>query len=174
MSHKSQIVNTRLTPVMQASSPETVNCWLRENTNNEQTVFEMLVVFRQYLKHLMLVPLLLLILALADDLARLAVANLARRCKVRRIACRCLLDSIEVFLFTILKPGVPPSPCFSKILTRTTFVLVSLPEAKNPGQDAIFEDFVFESSNSWHNSLFNYRLWILVKTNQCVRYEIFK
>ena len=46
------------------------------------------------------------------------------------------------------KPGLLPDPCFSKILARTTFVLVSLPEAKNPGQDAIFGDFVFESSNS--------------------------
>ena len=56
------------------------------------------------------------------------------------------------------RPGVPPSPCFSKILARTTFVLVSLPEAKNPGQDAIFGDFVFESSNSGHECLFDYRL----------------
>ena len=44
--------------------------------------------------------------------------------------------------------GVPPSPCFSNFLARTTFVLESLPEAKNPGQDAIFGDFVFSSSNS--------------------------
>ena len=33
-------------------------------------------------------------------------------------------------------PGVEPSPCFSNFLARTTFILVSLPEAKNPGQDA--------------------------------------
>ena len=32
--------------------------------------------------------------------------------------------------------GVEPSPCFSNFLARTTFILVSLPEAKNPGQDA--------------------------------------
>ena len=38
-----------------------------------------------------------------------------------------------------------PSPCFSHFLARTTFVLESLPEAKNPGQDAIFGDFVFNS-----------------------------
>ena len=44
--------------------------------------------------------------------------------------------------------GVEPSPCFSNFLARTTFVLESLPEAKNPGQDAIFGDFVFTSSNS--------------------------
>ena len=44
-------------------------------------------------------------------------------------------------------PGVEPSPCFSIFLARTTFVLESLPEAKNPGQNAIFEDFVFNSSN---------------------------
>ena len=31
--------------------------------------------------------------------------------------------------------GVEPSPCFSNFLARTTFVLESLPEAKNPGQD---------------------------------------
>ena len=47
-----------------------------------------------------------------------------------------------------LKTGVVPSPCFSNFLARTTFVLESLPEAKNPGQDAIFGDFVFNSSNS--------------------------
>ena len=44
--------------------------------------------------------------------------------------------------------GVLPSPCFSNFLARTTFVLESLPEAKNPGQDANFRDFVFNSSNS--------------------------
>ena len=41
--------------------------------------------------------------------------------------------------------GVVPSPCFSNFLARTTFVLESLPEAKNPGKDAIFGDFVFSS-----------------------------
>ena len=44
--------------------------------------------------------------------------------------------------------GVLPSPCFPNFLARTTFVLESLPEAKNPGQDAFFGDFVFYSSNS--------------------------
>ena len=39
-------------------------------------------------------------------------------------------------LYGIVVPGVEPSPCFSNFLARTTFVLVSLPEAKNPGQDA--------------------------------------
>ena len=43
---------------------------------------------------------------------------------------------------------------FSNFLARITFVLESLPEAKNPGQDAIFGDFVFISSNFWHYSLF--------------------
>ena len=43
--------------------------------------------------------------------------------------------------------GVELSPCFSIFLARTTFVLESLPEAKSPGQDAIFDDFVFNSSN---------------------------
>ena len=33
-----------------------------------------------------------------------------------------------------------PSPCFSYFLARTTFVLESLREAKNPGQDAFFGD----------------------------------
>ena len=32
--------------------------------------------------------------------------------------------------------GLLPSPCFSNFLARTTFVLESLPEAKNPGQDS--------------------------------------
>jgi len=34
--------------------------------------------------------------------------------------------------------GLLPSPCFYNFLARTTFVLESLPEAKNPGQDAFF------------------------------------
>ena len=34
------------------------------------------------------------------------------------------------------KTGLLLSPCFSNFLTRTTFVLESLLEAKNPGQDA--------------------------------------
>ena len=39
--------------------------------------------------------------------------------------------------------GVEPSPCFSNFLARTTFVLESLPEAKNPGQDAFWGILVF-------------------------------
>ena len=45
-----------------------------------------------------------------------------------------------------VEAGVPPSPCFPIFLARTTFVLESLPEAKNPGQDAFLGDFVFNSS----------------------------
>ena len=45
------------------------------------------------------------------------------------------------------RPGVLPSPCFPNFLARTTFVLESLPEVKNPGEDAIFGDFLFNSSN---------------------------
>ena len=52
-----------------------------------------------------------------------------------------------------LSAGVPPSPCFPIFLARTTFVLESLPEAKNPGQDAFLGDFVFNSSYSRDNSL---------------------
>ena len=37
-----------------------------------------------------------------------------------------------------LEAGLLPSPCFYNFLARTTFVLESLPEAKNPGQDAFF------------------------------------
>jgi len=44
--------------------------------------------------------------------------------------------------------GLLPSPCFYNFLARTTFVLESLPEAKNPGQDAFWGDFVFNNSNS--------------------------
>ena len=43
-------------------------------------------------------------------------------------------------------PGLLPSPCFPNFLARTTFVLVSLSEVKIPGQDAIFGDFVLNSS----------------------------
>ena len=43
-------------------------------------------------------------------------------------------------------PGLLPSPCFYNFLARTTFVLESLPEAKNPGQDAFFGYFVFNNS----------------------------
>ena len=49
--------------------------------------------------------------------------------------------------------GLLPSPCFYNFLARTTFVLESLPEAKNPGQDAFLGDFVFNSSYSRDNSL---------------------
>ena len=44
--------------------------------------------------------------------------------------------------------GLEPSPRFYNFLARTTFVLESLLEAKNPGQDAFLGDFVFNSSNS--------------------------
>ena len=54
----------------------------------------------------------------------------------------------EVNVDVPLRTGVLPSPCFPNFLARTTFVLESLPEAKNPGQDAYFGDFVFTSSNS--------------------------
>ena len=43
-------------------------------------------------------------------------------------------------------PWVELSFCFSKILARTTFVLVSLLEGENPGRDAILGHFVFGSS----------------------------
>ena len=55
--------------------------------------------------------------------------------------------------YVVVSPGVPPSPCFPIFLARTTFVLESLPEAKNPGQDAFLGDFVFNSSYSRDNSL---------------------
>ena len=45
--------------------------------------------------------------------------------------------------------GVEPSPCFSNFLARTTFVLESLREAKNPGQDAFFWDLRSFLSNFW-------------------------
>ena len=50
--------------------------------------------------------------------------------------------------FVVFMSGVLPSPCFSNFLARTTFVLESLPEAKNPGKDAILGDFVFNRRNS--------------------------
>ena len=52
-----------------------------------------------------------------------------------RGVCNILLDPTQT------GSGVLPRPCFPKILARTTFVLESLPEAKNPGQDAIFGEF---------------------------------
>ena len=45
--------------------------------------------------------------------------------------------------------GLQPSPCFSNFLARTTFVLESLREAKNPGQDAFFWDLRSFLSNFW-------------------------
>ena len=75
MSHKSQIVNS----VMRASSPQIVNWWPRG-----QCEIKGFSTSYPGLNHLMLVlPLLLLVLA---------VANLARKCKVWRIACRCHLS----------------------------------------------------------------------------------
>ena len=71
------------------------------------------------------------------------------------------------------RAGVLPSPCFSNFLARTTFVLESLPEAKNPGQDAIFEDFVFYSTvdqlQSCHSvrSLFLGRFWTKIQSDNC-------
>ncbi len=69
-------------------------------------------------------------------------------------------DGWVMFVFSCSGPapapphsGVPPSPCFPIFLARTTFVLESLPEAKNPGQDAFLGDFVFNSSYSRDNSL---------------------
>ena len=38
----------------------------------------------------------------------------------------------------LTEAGVQPSPCFSYFLARTIFVLESLREAENPGQDAFF------------------------------------
>ena len=45
-------------------------------------------------------------------------------------------EDIAVNMEDGISSGVEPSPCFSNFLARTTFVLESLPEAKNPGQDA--------------------------------------
>ena len=58
-----------------------------------------------------------------------------------------LLLPLEKFL-ELIRAGLLPSPCFYNFLARTTFVLESLPEAKNPGQDAFWGDFVFNNSNS--------------------------
>ena len=49
---------------------------------------------------------------------------------------RSLVTSALVSSMCGRDPGVEPSPCFSNFLARTTYVLESLPEAKNPGQDA--------------------------------------
>ena len=75
--------------------------------------------------------------------------------------------------------GVLPSPCFPNFLARTTFVLKSLPEAKNPGQDAFFVDFVLNSSNSSYYSLLAFRsvcehlsvlTWLSEHTLNCMIY----
>ena len=58
-----------------------------------------------------------------------------------------VLEGVERYVkarasFTIgIWAGLEPSPCFSNFLARTTFVLESLLEAKNPGQDACFGGF---------------------------------
>ena len=69
-----------------------------------------------------------------------------------------------------LSPRVLPRPRFPKILARTTFVPESLPEAKNPGQDAFFQGLslkvVIPDITVY---LIDYRLLLLVKTNQCIR-----
>ena len=52
-----------------------------------------------------------------------------------------LVRGPEVVVEDCAVAGVLPRPCFPKILARTTFVLESLPEAKNPGQDAISGGF---------------------------------
>ena len=52
------------------------------------------------------------------------------------------VTAIWPLIFLTGETGVLPSPCFPNFLARTTFVLESLPEAKNPGQDAVFGDFV--------------------------------
>ena len=67
----------------------------------------------------------------------------------------------EVGIQTPYSPnsGLLPSPCFPIFLARTTFVLESLLEAKNPGQDAFWGNFVFNSSYSWDYSLLDYRLY---------------
>ena len=46
-----------------------------------------------------------------------------------------------ITLTKALYAGLEPSPCFYNFLARTTFVLVSLLEAKNPGQDAFLGGF---------------------------------
>ena len=56
----------------------------------------------------------------------------------------CVKHFMMVIIAVILA-GVVLGPRFSKILARTTCVLVSLSEAKNPGQDAILGDSVFKS-----------------------------
>ena len=44
----------------------------------------------------------------------------------------------KIHYIFMIDAGVEPSPCFSNFLARTTFVLESLAEAKNPGQDSFW------------------------------------
>ena len=70
-------------------------------------------------------------------------------------------DWNRVLVSIISWPGqlLSLNPCWrQKILARMLFL----------------GDFVFNSSNSWDYSLLDYRLWLLVKTNQCIRNIIFK
>ena len=75
------------------------------------------------------------------------------RVKVKKTMSLGILINRFSEIIGVSAPGVPPSPCFPIFLARTTFVLESLPEAKNPGQDAFLGDFVFNSSYSRDNSL---------------------
>ncbi len=61
---------------------------------------------------------------------------------IARIAKMPPLKS-EFCVHIFVRPGLLPSPCFYNFLARTTFVLESLLEAKNPGQDAFLGDLVF-------------------------------
>ena len=87
------------------------------------------------------------------------IVNICTLCQCRAFSClqkltkRIQIGSTTFFLVAARNAGVPPSPCFPIFLARTTFVLESLPEAKNPGQDAFLGDFVFNSSYSRDNSL---------------------
>ena len=74
----------------------------------------------------------------------LASAALTLRVSCNIIQCLYLKDLSSTHSCT--ETGLLPSPCFPNFLARTTFVLVSLSEVKIPGQDAIFGDFVFNSS----------------------------
>ena len=56
-------------------------------------------------------------------------------------------ENNQAYQFEVYSTGVLPSPCFSIFLARTTSCPCFLAGGKNPGQDAIFEDFVFYSSN---------------------------
>ena len=55
--------------------------------------------------------------------------------------------------------------------------LLSLNPCRRPkilARMLFFGDFVFNSSNSWHYTIFDYRLWLLVKTTKCIRNIIFE